>query len=102
MDFLCKFQPTLSGGFMGAYPASSRFAKYLSAAAGATIQACLRQTVYNLLVAHPADARQVVQFHHSEGFEMHVGKIQLQLAQEAGVVIELKPRVKAADDVQLP
>src|SRR5215470_1348206 len=99
VDFFGQLQPPVAACFVCAYPAASRLSEYLGSAAWAAIESGGNQSIDHLLVGHPANCSQVVQFDHSEGFQMHVGEAALQLAQESCVIIELKPRMQAADDV---
>src|SRR5215471_11225473 len=100
VDLFGQFQPPVAACLVSAYPAASRLFEYLGPAARATIKPRGNQSIDDLFVGHSADSSQVVQFDHCESFQVHVREVALQLAEEASVIIELKPRMETSNYVE--
>src|SRR5215831_7893358 len=74
VDFFGQLQPPVTTCFVCANPAAGRLSEYLGSAARAAIESSGDQPFDDLLVGHPADCSQVVQFDHREGFQVHIGE----------------------------
>src|SRR5689334_10006594 len=101
MHLFRKLQPTFSRSLMSANAAPGWIRENLCATTRTTVESGRDQTINNFLVGHSANARQMIQLHHCESFQVHIRKIAFEFLQQRCVVIELQPRMQTAYDMKL-
>src|SRR5580658_9603026 len=101
VGFLRGTQPHLAAGFVVADDFSHARMKYFRASAGAGVDSRFLHFVQDFFYGQLGDAREVMNFNHREGLNMHTGAALFEAADQFEVMIEGQIRMQAADDVKL-